>query len=67
MSRSYRRPYGVQAGPKRRKKMKTEFNKSLRHEEEMPSGNTYRKMRETWDIDDFGKSYQPNDPKLRRK
>jgi len=67
MSRSYRKPYGIQSGGGRRKKVKDMFNKSLRLEDEIPNGNGYRKMRETYDIDDFSRAYSPDDNKLRRK
>lgn len=65
MSRSYRKPYATQTGSGRRF-FKKYYNKSLRQEEEIPDGNTYKKMRDSYSINDFG-WYEENNPKLRRK
>jgi hypothetical protein len=62
MSRSYRKPYVANQGTV----WKKIYNQSLRQEEDIPNGNAYRKMRNSYNIDDYG-WYLGDDPKWKRK
>lgn len=65
MSRSYRKPYATQQG-KAKKFFKQQYNQDIRKEEDVPNGNAYRKMRNSYDITDF-RWFNEGDAKLRRK
>lgn len=65
MSRSYREPWVKSEGGGKRF-FKKKYNKSLRQEKDIPTGNFYKKMRDTYSISDF-RWIEPNNEKLRRK
>ena len=65
MSRSYRKPYATQQG-KAKRFFKQKFNQDIRKEDDIPDGNAYRKMRNSYDISDY-RWLCEDDPKLRRK
>lgn len=67
MSRSYKKPWHTQgAGKKARQQSKRSASRAARHEEELASGNAYRKAYNPWDIVDW-KIYDPKNKKVSRK
>lgn len=54
MSRSYRKPFAVDGyGTKHKKIAKRTANKKVRKARNIPSGNTYRRVYDPWNIVDF--------------